>query len=66
MKKREKSWKICSFCKYIKVCEVGQGRIKDLSHGNLHAINEIGCFDFEVYLSQHSKSKQLGFSFSDN
>lgn len=61
MKKREKSWKICSFCKYIKACDVGRRRILDLPCGNLHAINEIGCFDFEIYLSGHKKYKQLGF-----
>ena len=47
-KKLEKNWKICSFCKYIKRCTVGQGRIQDLAN-NPVAINDIGCFNYEIY-----------------
>ncbi len=57
-KKIDERWKICCFCKYIKACDVGQARIKDLAP-NPHAINEIGCFDYEIYKKQ-SEAKQLG------
>lgn len=53
-------WKVCSFCKYIKVCTVGQGRIKDLAD-NPVAVYDIGCFSYEIYLKQGARSKQLGF-----
>ena len=56
--KKDNNWKICSFCKYIKSCEVGQSRIKDLAD-NPVAYNDIGCFDYEIYKKSHC-SKQLG------
>ncbi len=58
MKKADEKWKVCSFCKYIKACDAGLGRIRDLSN-NLHAINEIGCFEYEIYKKQ-CEAKQLG------
>ncbi len=56
--KFDKNWKICSFCKYIKVCTIGQGRIQDLAD-NPVAYNDIGCFDYEIY-KKNSTGKQLG------
>ena len=58
-KKRDEKWKICSFCKYIKRCSVGQGRIKDLAD-NPVAYNDIGCFNYEIYMMSVNKTKQLG------
>lgn len=57
-KKLDEKWKICSFCKYIKHCTVGQGRIKDLAD-NPVAVNDIGCFDYEIY-KKNSAGRQLG------
>lgn len=57
-KKLDEKWKVCSFCKYIKRCETGQGRIIDLAD-NPVAYNDIGCFDYEVYKKQFT-GKQLG------
>ncbi len=51
--KLEEKWKICSFCKYIKYCKTGQGRIIDLAD-NPVAYNDIGCFDYEIYKKQHT------------
>ncbi len=51
MKKADEKWKICSFCKYIKKCTVGQGRIHNLAN-NPVAVNDIGCFDYEIYKKQ--------------
>ena len=56
--KQDDKWKICSFCKYIKHCEIGKGRIIDLAN-NPVAYNDIGCFDYEMYKKQF-KGKQLG------
>ena len=60
MKKKsiDEKWKVCSFCKYIKYCSVGQGRIKDLAD-NPVAVYDIGCFEYEVY-KKNSIGKQLG------
>lgn len=58
MKKVDERWKICCFCKYIKACDAGRGRIQNIGN-NLHAINEIGCFDYEIYKKQ-SEGNQLG------
>lgn len=57
-RKLDEKWKICSFCKYIKHCTVGQGRIQDLAD-NPVAVNDIGCFDYEIYKKNY-KGKQLG------
>ena len=57
-KNLDKNWKVCSFCKYIKRCTVGQGRIQDLTN-NPVAINDIGCFNYEIYI-RSTKGKQLG------
>lgn len=57
--KMNEKWKICSFCKYIKFCTVGQGRIQDLAD-NPVAYNDIGCFDYEIYKASANKTKQLG------
>lgn len=57
-KKLDEKWKICSFCKYIRHCTVGQGRIKDLAN-NPVAVNDIGCFDYEIY-KKNSAGRQLG------
>ena len=54
----DEKWKVCSFCKYIKHCYVGQGRIKDLAN-NPVAYNDIGCFDYEIY-KKNSNGTQLG------
>lgn len=56
--KLDEKWKICSFCKYISLCSVGKGRIIDLAN-NPVAINDIGCFDYEIYKKQFN-GKQLG------
>lgn len=56
--KLDEKWKTCSFCKYIKRCEIGQGRIIDLAN-NPVAYNDIGCFDYEMFEKQF-KGKQLG------
>lgn len=58
MNKLDEKWKICSFCRYIKRCTVGQGRIQDLVD-NPVAYNDIGCFDYEIYKKSCS-GKQLG------
>ena len=55
----ENNWKICSFCKYIKRCNVGQGRIQDLAD-NPVAYNDIGCFNYEIYKTSVNTTKQLG------
>lgn len=57
-KKSDEKWKVCSFCKFIRRCYVGQGRIKDLAN-NPVAYNDIGCFDYEIY-KQSTKGHQLG------
>lgn len=51
MRKSEKEWKICVFCKYKKACAAGAGRILDLPP-NSPIINEIGCFEYETYKKQ--------------
>ncbi len=57
-KNLDDKWKVCSFCKYIKRCSVGQGRIQDLAN-NPVAYNDIGCFDYEIY-KKSCFGKQLG------
>lgn len=57
-KKIDEKWKVCSFCKYIKRCTVGQGRIQDLAD-NPFAVNDIGCFEYEIFKSQF-QGEQLG------
>ena len=54
----DEKWKVCCFCKYIKLCSVGQGRIQDLAN-NPVAYNDIGCFDYEIY-KKGSTGEQLG------
>lgn len=56
--KLDEKWKICSFCKHIKRCKIGQGRIIDLANNPI-AYNDIGCFDYEMFKKQF-KGKQLG------
>ena len=56
-KNLDKNWKVCSFCKYIRHCTIGQGRIQDLAN-NPVAVNDIGCFNYEIYFKSKS-SKQL-------
>lgn len=56
--KVDEKWKICSFCKHIKRCTVGQGRIKDLAD-NPVAVNDIGCFEYEIFKKQF-QGEQLG------
>ena len=54
----DEKWKVCSFCKYLRRCSVGQGRVQDLAD-NPVAVYDIGCFDYEVY-KRGCSGKQLG------
>lgn len=58
MVKSKKEWKICVFCKYKKSCAAGLSRIMDLPP-NSPIVNEIGCFEHEIYKNQKTVQMKL-------
>lgn len=54
----KKKFQTCYNCEFKKACNVAEARLEGLNI-NSPTINDIGCFDFEIYKKQ-TDAKQLG------
>ncbi len=54
----KKIFQTCHNCEFKELCKVAQARLEGLNI-NSPTIQDIGCFDFEIYKKQ-IEDKQLG------